>query len=421
MERTFYEDAEGMTRAERQAYLDAQVRWVVEHAYRHAPGVRAKMDAAKVVPADVRCVKDLERIPITSKEDLVRLQKESPPFGGFATVPPNRLGALCMSPGPTYNSPGNDESYRKRVRKAFFGCGLRPGDVLVNTFSYHVSPMGLLLDTPLKELGTAVVPMGGGNKQLQVQVMRDLKATAFTGTATFLLEVLQTAEEMGIDPRKDLSLRLAVTPLDHGVMRIVERDYGIRVTEFYGTADLGIVAYNCDARSGMHLCEEAILEIVDLNSGRQLGAEEVGRVVVTPLDPTFPLLRFAPGDLSSVSDEDCPCGRTSARLNPLAGWIGHAVKVRGMFVHPSQLASVVARHPGVERYRLACRFIEHKDHLTLSYEARDEVRRDEVEPSLAHWFRELCRLKLDVVERVATGTLAPDGKPIVDERPQGEK
>jgi phenylacetate-CoA ligase len=408
-----------MAPADRAAHQDARIRALVEHAWRNAPAVRAKMEAAGLGPADVRSRADLARIPITTKDDLIRLQKERPPFGGFATVPPNALGAICQSPGPTYNSPGNDESYRRRVQKAFHGCGLRKGDVLVNTFSYHVSPMGLLLHVPLVELGATVVPMGGGNKQLQVQVMRDLGVTAFTGTATFLLEILQTAEEMGIDPRKDLALRLAVTPLDHGVMKIVERDYGVRVTEFYGTADAGIVAYDCDERSGMHVCEEAILEIVDLNSDRPLGPGEIGRVVLTPLDPTIALVRYAPGDLSSWNDAPCACGRTSARLNPLAGWIGQAVKVRGMFVHPTQLASVMADHRA-EAYRLVCRKVEHRDHLTLRYE-RAEPLGPAAEEALGRSFKELCRLSLDAVERVEAGALPRDGKPIVDERPQGEK
>lgn len=348
----FYDEREVMSAEERREHADGKVRWIVEHAFRNAPGVRARMLEAGVDPASVRTVKDLEKIPITTKDDVIRLQKQAPPFGGFATVPPNQLSTLCMSPGPTYNSPGADESYLKRVEKAFHACGLRPGDILVNTFSYHVSPMGLLLDTPLKRFGATVVPMGGGNKQLQVQVMRDLRATAFTGTAGFLLEVLQTAEEMGIDPRRELALRLAVTPLDHGIMKVIERDYGIRVTEFYGTADVGIIAYQCQERSGMHVCEEAILEIVDLNTGRQVGPGQVGRVVVTPLDETFPLVRYAPGDLSSWNDRPCACGRTSARLDPIAGWIGQAVKVRGTFVHPSQLAAVVAGQPGIGPWRL---------------------------------------------------------------------
>ncbi len=415
--KAFYDEREAMAAEARREEADAKARWIVEHAYQHAPGVRAKMQQAGVSPADIRGVRDLERIPITSKDDLVRLQKETPPFGGFATVPPSRLSTLCLSPGPTYNSPGADESYLRRVEKAFFACGLRPGDILVNTFSYHVSPMGLLLDTPLKRFGASVIPMGGGNKQLQVQVLKELRATAFTGTASFLLEVLQTAEEMGLDPRKDLALRLAVTPLDHGVMKVVERDYGIRVAEFYGTADVGIVAYQCGERSGMHVCEEAILEVADMNTGRQLGPGELGRVVVTPLDPTFPLVRYAPGDLSSYSDEPCPCGRTSARLAPIAGWIGQAVKVRGMFVHPSQLEAALAG-AGIGAFRLVCRKVGQKDHLTLAYEAGEG---GEGEESLGRRFQEACRLRLDAVERVPPGTIAPDGRTVVDERPQGEK
>ena len=145
----FHDPREAMAPEERRTLADEKVRWIVDHAYRNAPAVRAKMDAAGVSPGEVRSVEDLAKIPITSKEDLIRLQQESPPFGGFATVAPNRLSTLCMSPGPTYNSPGADASYLDRVAQAFYGCGLRPGDVLVNTFSYHVSPMGLLLDTPL--------------------------------------------------------------------------------------------------------------------------------------------------------------------------------------------------------------------------------------------------------------------------------
>ncbi|MEI7703230.1 MAG: hypothetical protein WCK73_01385 [Deltaproteobacteria bacterium] len=417
----FFDEQETMSADARRVHADAQVRWIVEHAYRHAPGVRSRMDAAGVGPEEIRGLDDLSRIPITSKDDLIRLQRESPPFGGFCTVPPNRLGTLTMSPGPTYNSPGNDASYRRRIQKAFFGCGLRPGDILQNAFSYHVSPMGLLLDTPLREYGVAMVPMGGGNKQLQVQVMKDLGVTAFTGTATFLLEILQTAEEMGIDPRRQLALRLAVTPLDHGVMRIIEKDYGIRVTEFYGTADVGIVAYNCEARSGMHVCDEAIVEIVDMNSGQPVGPGEVGRVVVTPLDSTLPLVRYAPGDLSSWNVEPCLCGRTAIRLNPLAGWIGQAVKMRGMFVHPYQLAGVVALHPGMGRYTLICRTVDRKDHLTLRYEAPEDPAGTARDRSLAIHFKELCRLNLDGVERVNPGGLPADVKVLMDERPQGAK
>ncbi len=416
-----HDELEAMPPEARRDYTDRKLRWVVEHAFFNAPAMRAKMERAGVAPGDVRTVKDLERIPITSKDDLVRLQKESPPFGGLATVPPQRLSTICMSPGPTYNSPGADESYLKRVEKAFFGCGLRRGDILVNTFAYHVSPMGLLLDTPLKRFGATVIPMGGGNKQLQVQVMKDLRVTAFTGTASFLLEVLQTAEEMGVDPRRDLALRLAVTPLDHGVMKVIEKEYGIRVTEFYGTADVGIVAHHCEARSGMHVCEDVVVEIVDLNTGAQLGPGQVGRVVLTTFDATFPFVRYAPGDLSSWEDRACTCGRTSARLNAMAGWIGHAVKMRGMFVHPGQLAAVVARHPGVEAHRLVCRIVEHRDQLTLSYEAGDGVPRAEVEASLARDFKEMCRLNLDAVERVPSGSIPRDGRAIVDERPQAEK
>ena len=422
-ERSYYDSKqETMPFKARQAYYDEKVRWIVEHGYQHAPAVKAKMDQAGVSPQDIHSVKDLEKIPVTSKDELMQLQKENPPFGGFLTVPVSQLQSICMSPGPLYNSPGLEDSYLRRVEKAFFGCGIRPGDILLNTFSYHMSPMGILLDTPLKRLGVTVIPMGGGNKPLQLQVMHDLKVTVFTGSAGFLLELLRTAGEAGYDVKKDFNLRLAISPFDHEAMKIIEKEYGIKGTEFYGTADLGIAAYQCAQRKGMHFCEEMIVEIVDMNTNKQLGPQQVGKVVLTPLDKSMPLIRFSPGDLSSWEEESCPCGRTSYRLNPIVGWIGQAMKVRGMFVHPSQLAAVAAKFPQIERYQLVCHRINQKDILTFNFEAKDDsVITKEMSESFKAVFLDLCRLNMDNVKCISKGTISADGKSIVDERPQSAK
>lgn len=418
----YYDKLEIMPYKEKQTYYDEKVRWIVEHAYKYAPAIKVKMDQAGVTPSDIKSLKDLEKIPITSKDDFVRMQRESPPFGGVLTVPLNQLKSICMSPGPIYNTPGNDDTYLRRVEKSYFGCGLRPGDILLNTFSYHISAMGILLDTPLKRLGVTVIPMGGGNKQLQVQMIHDLKVTVYTGSAGFLLEILRTAEDMGYKPQKDFSLRLAITPFDHGIMKTIEKEYGIRVTEFYGTADVGIIAYNCEQKLGMHICEEMIVEIVDMNTGKQLGPQQVGKVVVTPLDETLPFVRYSPNDLSSWNDEPCSCGRTSYKLNPIVGWVGEAVKVRGMFVHPSQLAIVVAKFPQIERYQLVCDRVNEKDFLTFNFETKEDyVSPREMEESFKNLFRDLCRLKLDKIECVPKGFIPTDSKPIVDQRPSGSK
>lgn len=419
---SFYDEMEIMPYKERQEYYRERVKWIVEHAYKYSSAIKAIMDEAGVNPTDIKSLKDLERIPITSKDDLVRLQKEVPPFGGFVTVPVNQLKSICMSPGPIYNTPGNDDTYLRRVEKSYFGCGLRPGDILINTFSYHVSPMGILLDTPLKRFGVTVIPMGGGNKQLQVQAIHDLRVTVYTGTAGFLYDILETAKEMGYNPKKDFHLRLAITPLDHGLMKVIEREYGIRVTEFYGTADVGIVAYNCEEKSGMHICEDVIVEIVDINTGKQLPPGEIGRVVVTPLDTTVPLIRFAPGDLSSWDDQQCSCGRTSFKLNPITGWIGEAVKVRGMFVHPSQLSNVVAKHKDIGEYQLVCRRIDGKDYLLFNYYTKVILSNThDIEESFKSLFRDICRLNLDEIVCVPKGSISQDRKPIVDERPPAAK
>lgn len=336
-ERTYYDELESASRKKRKEYHNDRLRIIVVHAYANAPAFRKKMDEAGTLPSDIRSIDDLKRIPITSKEDLIGLQKTYPPFGGFVTVPIRQLKAVCMSPGPIYNTPGNDETYFRRVERSYFGCGLRPGDILLNTFSYHISPMGLLLDTTLKRFGVTVIPMGGGNKQLQVQVIHDLQVTVFTGTASFLLEILQTAETMGYDPRKDFSLRLAITPLDHGLMKVIERE--------------------------------------------------------------------------------CPCGRTSKKLNPISGWIGEAVKARGMFVHPSQLSSIASKYAGIGKYQLVCGSANNKDHLTLKYEVTDStLNREAMEESFRSSFRDICRLNLDDITCVPGGTLPMDGKAVVDER-----
>jgi phenylacetate-CoA ligase len=417
---SYYEDLEVMPHTEKRSYYDEKVRWVIEHAYKHAPAVREKMDRAGIAPSDIKSVEDMTKIPITSKDDLVGMQKKDPPFGGLLTVPINRLKSICMSPGPIYNTPGNDETYLRRIEKSFFGCGVRPGDILLNAFSYHVSPMGILLDTPLKRLGVTVIPMGGGNKELQAQILFDLKVTVFTGSAGFLLEILRTAQDMGYDPRRDFKLRLVISPFDHAAMKVIERDYGIRAAEFYGTADVGIVAYNCDQRAGMHVCEGVLLEIVDMNSGSQLGPDQVGKVVITAFDETYPLIRYSPGDLSSWDDRPCSCGRTSIRLNPISGWIGEAVKMRGMFIHPSQLASVVARFPQIERYQLVCSRKNEKDFLTFLFELKGESEiSKEITESFRNLFRDICRLNLDSVHSAPPGSIPPDGKPIADERPPG--
>lgn len=282
--------------------------------------------------------------------------------------------------------------------------------------------MGILLDTPLKRFGVTVIPMGGGNKQLQVQAIHDLRVTVYTGTAGFLYDILETAKEMGYNPKKDFHLRLAITPLDHGLMKVIEREYGIRVTEFYGTADVGIVAYNCEEKSGMHICEDVIVEIVDINTGKQLPPREIGRVVVTPLDTTVPLIRFAPGDLSSWDDQQCSCGRTSFKLNPITGWIGEAVKVRGMFVHPAQLSNVVAKHKDIGEYQLVCQRIDEKDYLLFNYDTKVILSNtNDIEESFKSLFRDICRLNLDEIVCVPKGSISQDRKSIVDERPPASK
>ena len=419
MKELFDRSKEVMPPEERTRYLDDKAKWIVDYAYRNAPGVKKRLDKAGVKPSQINCLKDLERIPVLTKSELLDLQRANPPFGGFLAVPLETLRRVFISPGPLYDALGTSWDLQI-VAKTFFAAGFRKGDIVINTFSYHLVPAGLLLDEGLKELGVMVIPAGTGNSELQVQIMRELGITAYAGTPSFLKTLIDRAEGKGYDFRQEFKLKralLAAEMLPPSLRETFENDYGIDVFQAYGTADLGLAGYECGEKSGMHIPEEMIMEIVDPATGKQLGPGEMGEVVITTLNEIYPLIRFGTGDLSYYTDEPCPCGRTSDRLVRITGRVGDAVKVRGMFIHPRQVEEALSKFSQVSNFQVIVTRAKHRDEMRLKLELDEEVVDKEklLEP-VQDAIREVCKLKMDKIDFVLSGTIPKERKVILDER-----
>ena len=416
-----FEAMEKMPHKERQKLLDEQLKWLVAYAYEKAPATKERFDAAGIVPSKVSGIRDLENLPLLRKDSLIDLYKANPPLGGLVTVPITELERVYVSPGPIYDPHHSSETFWQRHVHLVKAVGFRKGDIVVNSWMYNIVPAGLLIDETLRRAGVTVIPMGVGNTELQVQVMHQLKATGFIGTTSFFMNIINKAEEIGLDIRKDFNLRLAVIGGEMGggpIRKMVEEKYGIATGDIYATADVGLIAFECSAKSGMHIAEGVILEMISYETERQVEPGEVGEIVVTPIDETYPLIRFGTGDLAGFIDEPCPCGRTSYRITRLLGRVGDAVRTRGMFIHPRQLEPAMAKFPQVAQYQAVVTRPGHRDDLTLKVELKTEegIDKEKLSGELSQVISEALRIKVDRVEFVAKDVIPEWHKLIVDER-----
>lgn len=398
----------------RRRYQETWVRTLVAHAWRKAPGFRRRMEAAGLRPGDIRTLEDLDRLPVIRKAAMPDLQRADPPFGGFCTVPTEDLHWIFVSPGPIYEPFDRRDPSPWHTEVSGYAGGFRPGDVVVNTFLYHLTPAAHLIDRGLARLGCTVVPTGPGNTEIQVKTILDLQATGYVGTPSFLMTIVKHAEERAVRLPLEVA-HVGAEALPESLRRTFEDRYGILTRQSFGTADLGIVAYECREAAGMHLMEDAVFEICDPQAGAPLPAGEGGEIVCTVNHRTYPMLRFATGDLSLVTEAPCLCGRTSPRM---LGWRGRAdevTKVRGMFIHPRQADEVVARVPGVTRHQVVVTRQEHQDALTLNVEVGQGADPVTVQTGLVQAIRDVMKLRGEV-RVVPPGTIPEGAKKIEDQR-----
>lgn len=378
--------------------------------------------ARKTAPAYAELLKDftepvnsrdrLAKLPLTRKSELLARQQQQPPFAGLTGIKSPELTHIFVSPGPIYE-PATARRDFWSFGRTLFAAGFRRGDLLQNCFSYHFTPAGAMVESGAQALGCTVIPAGTGNTELQVSTIAELKPVGYVGTPSFLKIILDKGDELNADLS---SLKKALVSGEYlpPSLRDSWMERGIKALQCYATADLGLIAYESDALDGMIVDERIILEIVRPGTGDPVPEGEVGELVATSLNPDYPLIRFATGDLSAVMPGSSSCGRTNMRIR---GWLGRAdqtVKIRGLFVHPSQIAEILRRHPEVHKGRLVVSREEHLDRMVLQCETK--CRDSDLAEKISESIRDICQLRGEV-ELVDRKSLPNDGKVIDDQRP----
>ena len=414
MQGRFYDALETRSPEEREAALMAELPRVIAAAKEHAPAYRRLL--AKVRPEDVTDRRALVDLPLTRKSDLIEMQRRDPPFGGLNAAPIGSVARVFSSPGPIYEVEGRRPDFF-RMARAMYAAGIRSGELIHVAFSYHLTPAGAMVDSAAQALGCPVIPAGTGQTELQLRTITDLKPDAYVGTPSFLKILLDRAAEQN-SVLSSIKKALVGAEAFPAVLRSEFRHRGITALQCYGTADLGLIAYESigpdgEVCPGMVLDEGIIVELVQPGTGDPVPPGEVGEVVVTTLTPEYPLIRFATGDLSALLAGPSPCGRTNHRIK---GWMGRAdqtAKVRGMFVHPEQVAEIVRRHKSIIRARLVIERPASADQMSLHIEMGEPA---ESVGAIAESAQAVTKLRAEIV-RVPEGSLPNDGKVIEDRRP----
>jgi phenylacetate-CoA ligase len=403
-----YDALETRPPAEREAKLFSRLPDVLRQAMA-APAYAERLKG--IDPAGVTSRAALARLPVLRKADLPALHRAAPPFGGLVTGPPGSFGRLFTSPGPIFEPEGTHADPWRGAR-ALFAAGFRPGDVVLNTFSYHLTPGGFIFDASARALGCAVIPAGPGNTEAQFELIEAYRPVGYSGTPDFLKILLDAAAGAGRDMSSVKRALVSGAAFPKSLQEAI-KSRGVEAYQAFGTADIGLIAFETEAREGMVVNEGLILEIVRPGTGDPVAEGDVGEIVVTSLDPHHPWIRLAIGDLTAALPGRSPCGRSNLRIK---GWMGRAdqtTKVKGMFVRPEQIAEIGKRHPDLGRLRLVVMRTGETDVMTLRCECASpgEALRNEIASTL----RTVTKLG-GVVELMAPGSLPNDGKVIADER-----
>jgi phenylacetate-CoA ligase len=412
-----YDDLETRPPATRESALLAELPRQIAHAKNNAPGFGRILKGFD--PAAVTSREALAKLPVTRKSDLVDLQKLDPPLGGLNATPLTGLAKIFVSPGPIYEPEGAARDWWRSAR-GLYAAGFRPGDLAINTFAYHFTPAGSMIESGAIALGCTVVPTGTGQTEMQVAAIAGLSIAAYIGTPSFLKLIVDKADELKVDIS---CLKKAIVGAEYlpPALRHAMQACGIQVLQCYATADLGLIAYETSSpdgsvNEGMVIEEGLLLEIVRPGTGDPVAAGEVGEVVITTFNKDYPLIRFGTGDLSAVLDGASPCGRTNVRIK---GWLGRAdqsTKVRAMFVTARQVGEIIRRHPEVTKARLVVEGEVGSDRMTLKCETSTGAAA--LRESIVASIREVTKLRGEV-EFVAVGSLPNDGKVIDDLRKYG--
>lgn len=403
-----YDDLESRDPAQREAALFTRLQDILRHAAR-APAYAERLKG--IDPADITNRDALAKLPVLRKAELPALQKAALPFGGFVSDVPGSFGRLFTSPGPIFE-PESAASDPWRSARGLYAAGFRRGDVVLNTFSYHLTPGGFIMDSGARALGCAVIPAGPGNTEQQFELIEAYRPVAYCGTPDFLKILLDGAAAAGRDVS---SIRRALVS-GAAFPKSLQEEFsakGIEAYQAYATADLGFIAYETAARDGLVVNEDIVVEIVRPGTGDPVPEGEVGEIVVTTLDPHHPFIRLALGDLTAAMAGRSACGRTNMRIK---GWMGRAdqaTKIKGMFVRPEQVTEIGRRHPELGRLRLVVTRDGETDVMTLNAEATAPS--DALASAVGATLHSIAKLK-GTIAFAAPGTLPNDGKVIADER-----
>lgn len=414
----FNETRETMDWEERRADLTKKFVKVFCHAFQHSKAYQDIYRSQDIKESELLSLDDLEKLPVLHMSDLVARQKNDFPFGGFDTIDPGHIRRIYINPG-LICQPGEWEYQDTSWAEALCGAGLREGDRILNTFNYHLWPFAFMLDDAVKMIGATVIPTGVGNTLMQARIMQMLKVNGFMGTPSFLMTLTQRAESMGLDLKKDVCLERAFVGaemLPESLRNRIESKLEMSVRQAYGTVFIGCMGYECSYKTGLHVPDNIIVEVVDPRTGKQVEPGHLGEIVATNFSTSYPMIRMATGDLSMTTKESCSCGRTGPMLKKIVGRIDQASKVRGTFIHPWQADEVIAHYPEVFKYQVVITRENHTDIMTFVVELKEEVSRPEmIQARIERSIKDLLTVK-GIVQIVPRGTIPDRHKKIEDRR-----
>ncbi len=408
-----YSRREVLDEGERRQYCALQLKELLTYAYRYSEDVKKRFDRAQFQVDKFKELNDLKLIPILKKKELIFLQSMGPRLGGLLTKDLGELRRIFLSPGPIFDPEDRSDDYWGWT-EGFYAAGFRSGDVAQITLNYHLAPAGLMFEEPLRNLSCAVIPAGPGSTNSQLEIMQKLRVTGYVGTPSYLMHLAQKAEEAGLNLRKDLYLEVAFVTgekFSEKVRTTLEKKFDLIMRQGYGTADVGCIGYECYHKNGLHITNRAFVEICHPDTGIPLKDGEVGEIVITAFNKTYPLIRLATGDLSYIDRSPCPCGRSTPRLGNIVGRVDTTARIKGMFVYPHQVEQVMAYFEEVKRWQIEVTNPGGIDEMVLNIEVSNFKREDE----LLHMFREKIKLR-PVLKVLTPGSLPPQVRPIEDQR-----